>query len=135
MNIINMTDEQILQRLLDADNVPEKTITIPRLGIPVVLRGLTGKQVYTLREKCTNRYKERGQAVERLDEEAFNVGLIAQATVKPNWADTQLISKFNASGPGEVIKRVLLAGELSMLGDAVMDISGFNLDIEELKNE
>ncbi|MEN6325787.1 MAG: hypothetical protein ABFD18_06235 [Syntrophomonas sp.] len=134
MDIKDMTDDQILQRLLDADTVPEKTVTIPRLGVPVTLKGLTGKQVFNLREQCTHRYKERGRDVQRLDEEAFNCGLIALATVKPNWGDQQLMTKFNASGPEEVIKRILLAGELAMLGDEVMDLSGFNLEAEEIKN-
>lgn len=129
-----LTQEQILQRLLDADTVPERTVTLPRLGVPVTLRGLTGKQVFSLRERCTERKERRGQVVERLDEEQFNVGLIAAATVTPNWGDPKLIAKYQASGPEEVIKRLLLAGELSALGDVVLELSGFNTDLDEVKN-
>ncbi|WP_240763035.1 phage tail assembly chaperone [Paenibacillus thalictri] len=130
-----LTDEQILQRLLDADSLPEKTVTLSRLGVPVTLRGLTGKQVYHIRERCTERKERRGQTSERLDEEQFNVALIAAATVSPNWGDAKLLAKFQASGGEEVIKRILLAGELSALGDAVLDLSGFNTTLDELKNE
>ncbi|RYD01643.1 XkdN [Desulforamulus aquiferis] len=134
MQLENMTDEQIIQRLLEADNLPEKTVSLPRLGIPVTLKGLTGKQVSNIRERCTERSEKRGKISERLDEEQFNAALIAAATVKPNLADPKLLSKYNASGPEEVVRRILLAGELAAVGDVVLDISGFNVDLEELKN-
>lgn len=134
MNWESMNEEQILQRLLDADTVPEKTVKLERLGIPVTLRGLTGKQVFSIRERCTERKERKGRVTERLDEEQFNTALIATATVKPNWGDSKLLAKYSASGPEEVIKRVLLAGELSALGDVVLDLSGFNVDLEDVKN-
>jgi hypothetical protein len=130
----NLTEEQILQRLLDADTVPERTVKLERLGIPIRLRGLTGKQVYAIRERCTDRQNKRGQVTERLDMEQFNTALIAAATVAPNWGDAKLLAKYNASGPEEVVKRVLLAGELDALGDVVLDLSGFNTELDEVKN-
>ncbi|GIO13030.1 hypothetical protein J19TS2_25850 [Cohnella xylanilytica] len=129
-----LTEEQVLKRLLDADTVPEKTVLLERLGVPVRVRGLTGKQVFSIRERCTERKEKRGQTIERLDEELFNVSLIAAATVSPNWGDSQLLAKFSASGAEEVIKRILLAGELSALGDVVLDLSGFNTELEDVKN-
>ncbi len=131
----NLSEEQILQRLLDADTVPERTVTLPRLGIPITLRGLTGKQVFSIRERCTERRERRGQVIEKLDEEQFNTALIAAATVKPNWGDPKLLAKYKASGPEEVIKRILLAGELAALGDVVLDLSGFNVELgDTIKN-
>lgn len=134
MKIENMTEEQVLQRLLDADTVPEKTVLLERLGVPVRVRGLTGKQVFNLRERCTERKEKRGQTIERLDEELFNVSLIAAATVSPNWGDSKLLTKFSASGAEEVIKRILLAGELTALSDVVLDLSGFNTELADVKN-
>lgn len=130
----NMTEEQILQRLLDADTIPEKTVKLERLGIPITLRALTAKQVFSIRERCTERKEKRGQVIERLDEEEFNTALIAAATVRPNWGDQKLLAKYKASGPEEVIKRVLLAGEMQALGDVVLDLSGFNTELEDIKN-
>ncbi|HBV95637.1 MAG: XkdN [Peptococcaceae bacterium BICA1-7] len=134
MDFEKMSEEQVIQRLLEVENLPEKTVTLPRLGIPVTLRGLTGKQVFGIRERCTERKERRGQVTERLDEEEFNVALVESATVSPNWGDPKLKAKFQASGPEEVIKRLLLAGELSALGDAVLDLSGFNISLDDLKN-
>ncbi len=134
MDLERMTEEQILQKLLDADTVPERTVNLPRLGIPVTLRGLTSKEVFVLRERCTHRKEKRGQVIERLDEEEFNAALIAAATVKPNFADQKLLAKYKASGPEEVIKRVLLAGEMAALGDVVLELSGFDVELEDVKN-
>lgn len=134
MDVEKMSEEQVLQRLLDADTIPERTVTMPRLGIPVTLRGLTGKQVYTIREKCTERKEKRGKVIERIDEEKFNVSLIVTATVKPEWGNAKLLEKYKASGPEEVVKRILLAGEIDALGDVVLDLSGFNTDLSDIKN-
>jgi hypothetical protein len=134
MSFEELSEEQVLQRLLDADSVPEKSVLLERLGVPVKVRGLTGKQVFSIRERCTERKERRGQTIERLDEELFNVSLIAASTVSPNWGDAKLLAKFSASGAEEVIKRILLAGELSALGDVVLDLSGFNTELEDVKN-
>jgi len=134
MDLEKMSEEQILQRLLEADTVPERTVKLERLGIPVTLRGLTGKQVFSIRERCTERREKKGRVTERLDDEQFNTALIASATLRPNWGDTKLLAKYSASGPEEVIKRILLAGELSNLGDVVLDLSGFNTDLVDVKN-
>lgn len=127
-----LTDEQILQRLLAVDTVPEKTVMLDRFGIPVTMKGLTSKQVFTIQERCTIRNKKNGTS--HVDSEDFNAGLIAAATVKPNWGDPQLIAKFKASGPEEVIKRQLLAGEMDALSDVVLDLSGYNTELEDVKN-
>jgi len=135
VDIERMSEEQVIQRLLETETLPERTVTLPRMGIPVTLRGLTGKQVFGIRERCTDRIKDRrGNINDRIDVEQFNVVLVEAATVSPNWGDTKLKAKFQASGPEEVIKRILLAGELSALGDAVLDLSGFNISLEDLKN-
>ena len=134
-SLLELTDEEILQRMLDVEAVPERTVALKRIGIPVTIKGLTGKQIYSIRERCTVTVSgKRGQTRRELDDEAFNGALIAAATVKPNWGDPQLMAKFRASSADEVVKRLLLAGEISQLGDLVLEISEFNTELEEVKN-
>lgn len=134
-SLLELTDEEILQKLLDVDAVPERTVSLKRLGIPVTIKGLTGKQIFSIRERCTITVSEkRGRKHRELDEEAFNSALIAAATVKPNWGDAKLLTKYRASGAEEVIKRLLLAGEMAQLGDLVLEVSEFNTELEEVKN-
>lgn len=131
-----MSEEEILKRLLssEADETPKKIVMIQRLGIPVTLRGLTGKELRRIREKCTYRKERRGQVIEKLDEEEFLPAIIVTATVSPNWGHQDLISKYKASGPEEVLKRLLLAGELDALADVVLQLSGFYENVDEIKN-
>ena len=134
-SLLELTDEEILQRMLDVETVPERTVSLKRIGIPVTVKGLTGKQVYSIRERCTVTVSgKRGQTRRELDDEAFNGALIAAATVKPNWGDAKLMAKYRASSADEVVKRLLLAGEISQLGDLVLEISEFNTELEEVKN-
>jgi len=134
MDMEQLTEEQILQRMLDAENVPEKTFRLERLGIPVKLRGLKGQKVFALREECTFRSEKRGRIQERLDDEAFNCKLIHAATVSPQWNHPKLLEKYQSSSAEGVLKKMLLAGELAILGDAVLDLSGFNEELAEVKN-
>nr|WP_304101054.1 hypothetical protein [Mitsuokella multacida] len=131
-----MQEADIITKLLEADpeHVPTMVIPLKRLGIPVTVKALTGKQVSRTRERNTQSIKTKKGPVDKLDSEGFMIGLIAQASVKPNWSDPKLIAKFQASSGSEVIKRILLAGEINLLGEAVLDISGYNLDLDDIKN-
>lgn len=131
-----MAEADIITKLLAADpeHVPTMVVPLKRLGIPVTLKALTGKQVARTRERNTQSIKTKKGPVDKLDYENFNIGLIVQASVKPNWNDAKLLEKFRASSGTEVVKRLLLAGEISLLGEAVLDVSGFNIDLDDLKN-
>jgi len=132
----NMQEADIITKLMaaDPDNVPTMVIPLKRLGIPVTLKALTGKQVSRLRDRNTQTIKTKNGPVDKLDNEAFGIALIAAASAKPNWNDPKLIEKFKASSGSEVIKRLLLAGEISLLSDAVLDVSGYNLTLDDIKN-
>ncbi|HEY8353535.1 MAG TPA: hypothetical protein VIK69_00795 [Methylophilaceae bacterium] len=129
-----MNEHDIIERLLQAGDPPQKTVEIPRLGVAVTLKALTAKEIYRLREEYTHRKEKRGQVIETFDEEGFHTGLVVAATVTPNWGDQRLMTHFQASEPAEVVKRVLLAGELAQLADVVLDLSGYNTDLREVKN-
>lgn len=132
----NMEQAEIITALLAADSESLPTITVPlkRLGIPVKLKALTGKQVSRVRSFNTRTVKTKQGPKDVTDNEGFMVGLIALASVNVPWGDPKLIEKHKASSAEEVIKRTLLAGEISLLGEAVLDVSGFNVELEDIKN-
>lgn len=131
---VEMTEEDIINKLMEPTEVPERTYKIERIGIPVTLKGLSEREIQRIRKECTTERKHRGQRVKELNEEEFNAALIEKATVKPNWSDKRLLDKLSLSSGREVIKRRLLAGEMVALGDKVMELSGFDDDLEEIKN-
>lgn len=134
MSVKGLSEEETLQRLIKTV-VPERTAVISRLEVPVTLRGLTGEEVFSIQARCTSHEERGGRVVERLDQERFNAALVVAATVRPNWGDPKLLERYGATGPEEVVEKLLLAGELAALADAVLDLSGFNAALEEVKGE
>lgn len=132
--ILEMSEEDIISKLLEPTDVPEKTFAIDRLGIQVTLKGLSEKEIQRIRKECTAERKNRGNRIKELNEEEFNAALIEKSTVKPNWSDKRLTQSMGLSSGREVIKRKLLAGEMVALGDKVMELSGFDDELEEIKN-
>ena len=132
----NMEQGEIITALLAADSENFPTITVPleRLGIPVKLKALTGKQVSRVRDRNTRTVKTKQGPKEVTDNEGFMIGLISLATVNVPWGDPKLIEKHKASSGDEVIKRTLLAGEIALLGEAVLDVSGYNVELDDIKN-
>lgn len=148
-----LNEQEILDGLFEtAANLPEETVYIGRLGLRVTLRGLTSSKVDAIRERCTIRKTTKGQVTEKIDSELFNAALIKEATASlevvkkgedsretqslklSGWGDDRLISRLKLSGGEEAVRRLLLAGELDAVGDKVLEISGFGVDIDDLKN-
>ncbi|MFW5436560.1 phage tail assembly chaperone [Paenibacillus apiarius] len=138
-----LNEQEILDGLFEtAKNLPEETVLIKRLGLRITLRGLTSSKVDSIRERCTTRKNVKGQVTEKVDSELFNAVLIKEATSElevkglnlSGWGDDRLTSRLKLSGGEEVIRRILLAGELDAVGDKVLEISGFGVDIEDVKN-
>lgn len=150
-------EQEILDGLFETvANLPEEAVFIGRLGLRVTLRGLTSSKVDAIRERCTVRKTTKGQVTEKIDSELFNAALIKEATsmlevVKKadgrsdhdaetpsvklsGWGDERLTSRLKLSGGEEAVRRLLLAGELDAVGDKVLEISGFGVDIEDVKN-
>lgn len=132
--ILEMTEDEIINKLLEPTEVPERTYMIDRIGIPITLKGLSEREIQRIRRECTIERKHRGQRIKELNEEEFNAALIEAATVSPNWSDKRLLSNLKLSSGREVIKRKLLAGEMMALADKVMELSGFDDELEEIEN-
>jgi hypothetical protein len=131
-----LTDEQILERLLNGQQVPQTRLLLKRLGVPITVRALTTKQIYALREQCTRTIRgKRGQPDrEEVDTELFTLRVILAGIVEPRFDHPTLLQKLQVSGPEEAIQRLLLAGELDQIFAAILNLSGFDEDLTELKN-
>jgi len=139
----NMSEEQILDQLFEAaERLPEENVRIQRLDLLLTLRGLTSSKVDQIRERCTVRKTTKGRTEEKVDTETFNALLISEATVKMNvrslelsgWGDNRITGRMKLSGGEQAVRRMLLAGELDAVGDKVLELSGFGVEIEDLKN-
>lgn len=131
-----LNEEQALRELLEISH-REETVYLPlKEGkkLPVVLKGLSDKQITQIRERCTTRKKVKGGGeTKSLDNDEFNASLVVAATVSPNWGNPNILAEYKLSGAEEYVKRIA-AGYLAALGDKVLEISGFGVDIENVKN-
>lgn len=147
-----LNEQQILDGLFEtAAAAPEESVFLKRLGLRMTLSGLTASKVDNIRDRCTKREGKKGAVTETLDSELFNATLISEATTVlevvhsygqedeqrvslQGWGDSRITSRMKLSGGEQAIRRMLLAGELNAIGDRVLDLSGFGVDIDDVKN-
>lgn len=133
--ILNMKENDILSKLMGTFEVPEATFIIDRLGIPVNLKGLTEKEISKIRKECTYTRKGKGGKIEeKLDGNEFDAGLIISATTNFDWNNKELLESSKASDGKQFIRKKLLAGEISSLTDKILELSGFNNELEEVED-
>jgi hypothetical protein len=128
--------DRALQILLKERPLPKKAVEIPfgTEQLPITLKGLTSFEVEKIRENCTEKRERKGRIIETLDNARFNTSLIVAATEAPNWRAPELLAKYQAHCAEDVLGKIFMAGELSALGDVVLSLSGFNLDLDDVKN-
>lgn len=128
----------ILDSFLGAKPTAEITeeVFIKRLGDSITIKALTGEDIDKIREQATYPVKNGKKTELKVNEEEVSRSLIVKATVNPNFADKQLLEHFGASDAGECVQKALLAGEIMILQNAVLSLSGFDdeEEIEEVKN-
>ncbi len=140
-----MQEIDILNKLFAASetsNIPTRKATSKRIGLSFWLKGLKEGEVEKLRKQFTRVKVVRGVEEKSIDQGGFNRALIAIATTSigeensgVRWNHAELLSKYQASSDEQVIKRVLLSGEISQFADAVLELSGYYEDLGgEVKN-
>jgi hypothetical protein len=129
--VLAMKEEDIIAKLMGTFEIPTTTIQIPRLGIEIELKGLTEKEISRIREECTTKKKVSGKFETKVNNAEFDAGLIVGATTNFDWNNPKLVDSLKVSDGKSYIRRKLLAGEISILVNKVLEISGFNDELEE----
>ncbi len=126
-------DIDVVDKLLQLeDEKATRTIYLKRLDLALTIRPITTSELYELRRRC--KFKNLRTGAETTDDEKFQLGIIVTGTVSPNWKDERLLSKYNVLTGEDVVKKVLLPGEVVAVFEEIIDLSGFNEEVEELKN-
>jgi Phage XkdN-like protein. len=132
--ILNMKEKDILSKLMGTYEVPTVTVVLDRIGIPLTLKGLSSKEISTIRKECTYSRKVKGNTEEKLDGSEFDAGLIVAATTNFNWKAPELLEHHKASDGKQLIRKMLLAGEISSITGKIMEVSGYNDELEEIED-
>lgn len=107
----------------------------------ITLNGRLKEFPFTIRELTLGEWNEaRKRAVndampERIDSIEVTKQIVIAGCVSPNFKDAEFIKSCGCITPGELIDKVLLAGEVTQLSEAISRISGFGNKIDELKDE
>lgn len=130
-----------LQDFLNAhpvDNLTDEVVVSPRFkdaeGHPLKfkIKSMTNKTFEDLRKRFTRVGK--GRKVE-FDAQGFNLAVVIEHTLDPNFKDAASIQKLGCVTPEEYLSRVLLPGEVVTLVNEIQKLSGFDVDMETLVDE
>lgn len=70
-----------------------------------------------------------------LDLKQFNSLIVVNNTVEPNFKNAEDIKALGCTTPEQYVSKVLLAGEIQELSRQIQRLSGFDTDMEELKDQ
>jgi len=136
-----LSQEDILNTLFAAaEETPEMEISIPRLNnLTFTLKALRDGEIERVQKRHMKVVNARTNEKE-LDKDAYYRALIVAATVAIGgnpaikWNHEQLLARWNAADAENVVKRVFLAGEIVMIVDKILKLSGHYDTAEELNN-
>ena len=118
-----------LSLLLRAEipNLPEKEYKLKRLS---ALCG--GPVTFKLKALPYNRAID----LTKNQPEDLSVHIVLAGTVEPNLKDSELMAKYTAITPAELVKKMLLPGEIEDLSRAIEKLSGYReVTVEEIKKK
>lgn len=95
------------------------------------IKPISGKDFNKIKTDC--RTVKKKQII--FDDAAFNEKLIIKCCIEPNFSDVSSIEKAGCKTPGDLINKVLKAGEITDLANAITKLSGFDEDTEEIVEE
>lgn len=127
-----------LQALLGANTDIKEQVYIKRLDTNFTVKALDDEAFTDIQEEASNYVGTGSNQRKEIDESKLNSLLVAKAVVDENgealFKNPQLLEKFGAKTAEECVRKALLVGEVAALVKAILDISGFDNDVEEVKN-
>lgn len=95
------------------------------------IKPISGKEFNKLKAECRKLKKKELL----FDDVSYNEKVIIKGCIEPNFSDIAFIEKAGCKTPGDLINKVLKAGEITDLVNAISKLSGFDEDTEELVEE
>ncbi len=119
--------ENVLDLLLGMEKakLPEKSVKLKRLS-----KACGADVVFTLRALPYNRVAE----IKETASDDMTVDILLAGVVSPSLRDKGLLDKYHAPTPAELVKALLLPGEIEDLSREVERLSGYRTaTVEEVK--
>lgn len=100
--------------------------------MPFKIKAMSADDFNEYQEKCTS-YDKKGKAT--FNSKKYNELVIVNHCIEPNFKDAEMLKKAGMTLPEQFIRKFLLAGEIVELSSQISSLSGFDTDINELKEE
>ncbi|MED1906114.1 phage tail assembly chaperone [Cytobacillus firmus] len=127
-----------LDALLGAEKNVEKDVYIKRLDVHFKIKALDGQTINKLRDAATHYVGKGAKRRAEFNDEEFKASIISAACVNLDFGNRKLLDKYGAKDANDCVYKALLAGEVMLLHEEVLRLSGFDEDddeeLEEVKN-
>lgn len=90
-------------------------------------------ELFTTLQKKHTKVQRKGKT--DFDSIGFSVSLIIECCEYPNFKSSEFVKKLGVMTPVDAVKKVLLPGEIVNLSNFIQDLSGFDKDTDDLKEE
>lgn len=119
------------------ENLTEEVIVSDRFKVDgeilkFKIKAVNPDEFSDLQKQCT-KVGKKGKV--NFDSKMFNEQLIINYTVDPNFKEAEVVKKAGCMTPEQLVNKVLLAGEVATLVEEISALSGFDKDLEELREE
>lgn len=95
---------------------------------PFTIKPMSGKEYYEYVKASTKILSKKAE----FDAERFNIMVIVNHTINPNFKSADDIKKAGCTLPEQYLNKVLFAGEIVELAKQISEISGFNESMDDL---
>lgn len=104
---------------MDVPNAPEQEVKQLRLS-----QLASGDVIFKLRGMTYNRVAE----ITKQHSEEYNVHIVLAGVVSPDLKSAGLLEKYGAATPADLVKKMLLPGEIEDLSRSIEKLSGYRMD-------
>ena len=115
----------------DVSQMESEVYVNERLGTFKV-KPLTANKHNELRNRCLIRNK-KGEMITDINK--FNLLLVTEQTIDPDFSNSDFLEKTGCQTAREFIERKFLSGEIQTIAGKILEISGFDIDINEKVEE
>lgn len=123
-----------LKALLEAPIGPQSGVwKCPRLNTEFTIRSLDNDAYAEAQEEATRyaRNRRTGRMEKDIDGATLSFLVCVAGTTNPNFNAEPVKARFHAMSARDAVKKALLPGEIDKLAEKILQLSGFDEDVEE----
>lgn len=114
----------------------EKVVLSERFKAPFEIKAISEAENTAIKKGCRKKVKQKyGQSLMETDHDLYLVRLATACTVEPDFKNADLQKSWGVIGEEMLIQKMLLPGEFAELVNHIQEICGFDLELEEAKEE